>query len=396
MLGKYLAHKRVLIGITGGIAAYKTLELIRRLKEHDAQVKVILTASGKEFVTPLSVQALTNDIETESAMTHITLARWAEVLLIAPATANCIAKLTHGLADDLLSTICLATTAPILIAPAMNQQMWENVATQQNISMLQQRGYKILGPAVGLQACGENGPGRMLEAQELLQLLDAHFAPKLLTNKHILITAGPTQEPIDPVRYLSNHSSGKMGYALAAAALQLGAEVTLISGPTQLSVPNNGKLNFTAITTAQEMLQAVMQTIDNQSAKVDIFIACAAVADYAPVLPQTQKIKKSSANLTLELRRTPDILATVAALPAPLRPFTIGFAAETENLLQNAEAKLRDKCLDLIIANAVDSGKVFNHAENQVWILRKDATPVELPKMRKDVLALHILEDLNC
>lgn len=388
---KYLANKRILIGITGGIAAYKTLDLIRRLKEHDAIVKVILTANGKEFVTQLSVNALTGDIEPESAMSHISLARWAEVLLVAPASANFIAKFTHGLADDLLSTVCLATTAPILVAPAMNQQMWQNIATQQNIALLHQRGVNILGPAIGNQACGENGPGRMLEANELLHALNMHFAPKPLTGKHILITAGPTQEAIDPVRYLSNHSSGKMGYALAEAALQLGARVTLVSGPTQLAAPRGDTLNLIQVMSAQNMLDAVMQTI-NGNLKVDIFIACAAVADYAPVQSQSQKMKKSTEVLTLELRRTPDILAAVAKLPTAMRPFMVGFAAETENLLQNAQKKLHDKCLDLIIANAVDNGKVFNKEENQAWLIHKDAPAVELPKMPKQNLAYKIFE----
>lgn len=387
---KYLAHKHILLGITGGIAAYKSLELIRRLKEHGAVVKVILTAGGKEFITPLSVQALTGDNEPESAMSHINYARWADVLLIAPATANFIAKFTHGLADDLLTTICLATTAPVLIAPAMNQQMWQNFATQANIAQLRHRNISILGPGIGEQACGENGPGRMLEAEELLHLINQHFTPQLLANKHIVITAGPTQEAIDPVRFLSNHSSGKMGYALAIAALQLGATVTLISGPTMLKAPLNAKLELQAVTSAQNMLAAVMRTI-NES-KVDIFIGCAAVADYAPIHAHLEKIKKTSATYTLELMRTPDILAEVAKLPSARRPFTIGFAAETENLLQNAQEKLQNKCLDMIIANAVDNGKVFNQDQNQAWIMGKDTTAVELPSMRKESLAFKILE----
>lgn len=390
---KYLANKRVLIGITGGIAAYKTLELIRRLKEHGAQVKVVLTANGKEFVTELSVRALTGDNEPETAMSHISLARWAEVILVAPASANFIAKFTHGLADDLLSTICLAATAPILVAPAMNQQMWQNVATQDNIKRLQERECKILGPATGNQACGENGPGRMLEPAQLLQAIHDFFAPKFLNNKHILITAGPTQEAIDPVRYISNHSSGKMGYALAAAALQLGAHVTLISGPTALTLPTNDHLEIISTTSAQSMLQAVMQIINRK--KIDIFIGCAAVADYAPVAVNAQKIKKDAEHITLELKRTPDILAQVAALPADSRPFTIGFAAETENLFDNAAQKLQQKCLDLIIANSVDGNKGFNQDDNQVWILGKNTAPIAIPKMRKESLAYEIFAALE-
>jgi phosphopantothenoylcysteine decarboxylase/phosphopantothenate--cysteine ligase len=395
-----LNDKRILIGITGGIAAYKVLELIRRLKEHGAQVKVILTAGGKEFVTPLSIQALSGErvfqtllsAENEAAMGHIELARWADVLLIAPATANCIAKCAHGITDDLLSTVYLATTAPVLIAPAMNQQMWQHTATQGNINVLKQRGVIICGPNSGNQACGEVGPGRMLEAFELLEILAMHFAPKILTNKHVLITAGPTQEAIDPVRYLSNHSSGKMGYALATAALQLGAHVTLISGPTQLSPPQNHNLNFINVTSAQDMLNAVMDAI--HETKVDIFIGCAAVADYTPIEAKEQKTKKDQANLLLELRPTQDILATVAKLPAGQRPFTVGFAAETQNLLQNAEQKLHNKHLDLIIANSVAQGATFNQDENQVFILRKDAAISAWPKMRKDVLAFKLLEEI--
>ncbi|HSX21029.1 MAG TPA: bifunctional phosphopantothenoylcysteine decarboxylase/phosphopantothenate--cysteine ligase CoaBC [Gammaproteobacteria bacterium] len=393
---KYLQQRRILIGITGGIAAYKICELIRRLKEQGAEVKTILTAGGKEFITPLTIRALSGETDVEDAMSHITLARWAEVLLVAPASANFIAKFTHGLADDLLTTTCLATTAPILIAPAMNQQMWQNHATQQNMALLKQRAVTILGPNSGEQACGETGPGRMLEPHDLLQALDTHFAPRLLHNKHVLITAGPTQEAIDPVRYLSNHSSGKMGYALASAALKLGAKVTLISGPTQLSLPATHNLEIVHVKNAAQMLNAVMQHIKAAQPKVDFFVGCAAVADYTPAEARPQKIKKNTATFTLELTRTADILQAVAQLPASLRPFTIGFAAETENLLQNAQQKLHAKCLDMVIANAVDNGKVFGQEENQAWIIRKDLPPVELPIMRKEVLAVRILEDLSC
>ena len=399
-MSKYLQQRRILIGITGGIAAYKILELIRILKGHGAQVKVILTNAGKEFVTPLSLQALTGEkiyqdlfsAESESAMSHIELARWAEVLLIAPATANFIAKYTYGVADDLLTTVCLATTAPILIAPAMNQQMWLNAATQHNIATIQQRAITILGPASGDQACGEIGPGRMLEAQELCNLLNCHFAPQLLSNKHVLITAGPTQEALDPIRYLSNHSSGKMGYALAKAALQLGAKVTLISGPTQQLIPAHSQLQLIPIISAANMYAAVQQAVSSD--KIDVFIGCAAVADYTPVHTQAQKIKKTDQNLTLELQRTPDILAMVSQLPAGQRPFTVGFAAETENLVANAQTKLQNKCLDLIIANAVDNGKVFNQDSNQVIILRPGVNPVLLDQMHKDALAFRLLEEI--
>ncbi len=394
-----LNNKRILIGITGGIAAYKVLELIRLLKEHKAQVKVILTASGHEFVTPLSIQALNGEkvysellsVENESAMSHIDLARWAEVLLIVPATANFMAKMQFGLADDLLSTVCLATTSPILIAPAMNQQMWQNTATQDNLTALKHRGVAILGPASGSQACGEIGPGRMLEAQQLLEHLNAHFAPQLLSGQHVLITAGPTKEAIDPVRFISNHSSGKMGYALAAAAHKLGAKVTLISGPTSLPPPQG--LNFVAVTSAQEMLEAVLQTTNN-TPKVDLFIACAAVADYRPIKYQTQKIKKSAITMQLELERTPDILATVAQLSTELRPICVGFAAETTNLYQHAANKLKDKKIDFVLANNVENGKVFNQDQNQVTIFSKFSDPVVLPNLRKEILAYEILQSV--
>lgn len=395
MLIKYLATKRVLIGITGGIAAYKICELIRTLKEHGAEVKTILTAHGAEFITPLTIHALTGETEPTDAMRHINLARWADVILIAPASANFIAKLANGLADDLLSTVCLATSAPLLVAPAMNQQMWQNVATQNNINILQQREIKILGPGIGDQACGENGPGRMLEPLQLLEHLDTHFAPAILANKHVLITAGPTREAIDPVRFLSNHSSGKMGYALAAAALKLGAKVTLISGPTYLTVPQHANLQYIPVVSAQDMLNAVMEVMQNDVFKVDIFIGCAAVADYTPINTHNQKLKKSTETLNLKLQRTPDILNMVSSLPTQIRPFTIGFAAETEKLLANAGKKLQNKCLDMIIANAVDSERGFNQDNNQVYIISKDSEIHELPIMDKKILAYKIFEYLE-
>lgn len=392
---KYLKDKRILIGITGGIAAYKICELIRHLKEHGAEVRTILTQHGAEFITPLTIQTLTGETELNDPMRHITLARWADVILVAPCTANFIAKLAYGLADDLLSTTCVATQAPIKVAPAMNQQMWQNAATQQNITTLQNRGIDILGPGIGDQACGENGPGRMLEAIELLAHLDLHFAPQKLTNKHILITAGPTLEAIDPVRYLSNHSSGKMGYALAKAALNLGAKVTLISGPTNLPPITHQNLTFISVISANDMYSAVMRCIDNTKALVHVFIACAAVADYTPVATNAQKIKKNTDHLTLELQRTPDILRSVANMPQNMRPFTIGFAAETQDLIVNAQQKLADKCLDLIVANHVADGKVFNQETNQVVILDKYLKVQELPIMQKTSLAYEILENIS-
>jgi len=388
----YLRNKRILIGITGGVAAYKILELIRRLKEHGAIVKVILTESGMEFVTPLSIEALGADKLDATPMAHIDLARWCDVMLIAPASANFIAKFSNGLADDLLTTVCLAITAPILVAPAMNQQMWLHPATQQNVTTLKQRNFTILGPANGNQACGEIGPGRMLEASELLEVLEQHFAPKLFSNQHIVITAGPTQEAIDPIRYLSNHSSGKMGYALAMAALNLGATVTLISGPTALTVPNNANLQLRSVITAADMYQAVMDTINNSKFPAKIFIGCAAVADYKPSQAAVHKLKKDQALLNLALERTDDILTAVAKLPSETRPFTIGFAAETENLEHNALQKLQAKNLDLIIANKVGNGLVFNQDQNQVTIYDRNGLVVDLPKMPKLSLAYYILE----
>lgn len=396
-----LAHKRILLGITGGIAAYKILELIRRLKEQQAQIKVILTSSAKEFITPLSVQALLGEriydtllsAENEAAMSHIELARWAEVILVAPATAHFMAKYANGLADDLLSTVALATMAQVIVAPAMNQQMWQHPATQNNLNTLQQRGAIICGPATGSQACGENGPGRMLEAEDLLNALATHFMTKTLAGKHILITAGPTQEPLDPIRFLSNHSSGKMGYALANAALQLGAKVTLISGPTAMKL-QHANLTVVNIITAQQMLQAVLDKIDNSLVKTDVFISCAAVADYTPIQTSLQKIKKSTGNISIELQPTEDILGTIAKLPSNKRPFCVGFAAETENLISNAKLKLQQKSLDLVIANSVDNGKGFNQDDNQVVLLHKDGTTKELPTMRKEHLAFTLLEEI--
>lgn len=392
---KYLQNKRILIGITGGIAAYKICELIRALKEYNAEIRTIITEHGKEFITPLTIQTLTGEQPVLDSMGHITIARWADVLLIAPASANFIAKLNAGLADDLLSTTCLATTAPILIAPAMNQQMWQNPATKHNIYQLQNRGMQIIGPGIGNQACGENGPGRMLEPTEILEHLDKHFAPKILTGKHILITAGPTQEAIDPVRFISNHSSGKMGYELANAALKLGANVTLISGPTNLAAPHNQNLTFVAVISAQEMLDTVLHTIQTAKNQVHTFISCAAVADYAPKNIYEHKLKKHTTSINLELQKTTDILQTVASMHNNIRPYTIGFAAETENLVENAQKKLESKCLDMIIANYVGNDKGFNQENNEVLIIDKTGNIKALPLQSKSTLAYAILENIQ-
>lgn len=346
--------KKILLGITGGIAAYKAAELVRRLKERGYSVRVVMTAGAKAFITPLTLQALSGlpvhedllDTHAEAAMGHIELAKWADFIVVAPASANFIARLAHGFADDLLTTLCLASAAPIAIAPAMNQQMWQAAATQDNIALLKHRKVAIWGPAAGEQACGDVGPGRMLEPMALVEhIMQCLHLTHALTGKRLVITAGPTQEAIDPVRYLTNHSSGKMGYALAQAAQQYGAEVILISGPVALTAPAGVKR--IDVTTAQQMQTAVMQAISH----CDIFIATAAVADYRCEKPANQKLKKTADTLTVELVKNPDILTAVASLPQ--RPFCIGFAAETENLLQHANEKLQHKQLDMIAANLV-------------------------------------------
>jgi phosphopantothenoylcysteine decarboxylase/phosphopantothenate--cysteine ligase len=364
-----LTNKNILLGVTGGIAAYKTPDLVRKLTALGANVRVVMTHSAKEFVSPLSLQAVSGnpvsddllDRNAESAMGHIELARWADKLLIAPASANFMAKLSHGLADDLLSTLCLATSAPVCIAPAMNQQMWHAVATQANLLTLLERGVLVFGPAQGEQACGDVGPGRMLEPNVLADMLAQSHIEPLFTNKHIVITAGPTREEIDPVRFISNHSSGKMGYALANAALALGAKVTLVSGPVGLMPPVGADVR--QVVSAEQMHSAVMEVVHN----CDIFIGCAAVADYKPQQKIPQKIKKSEAELTLTFTRNPDILSDVAHLTHP--PFTVGFAAETQDMERYARDKLSRKKLDLIAANDVSqAGLGFNSDQNALTI----------------------------
>lgn len=382
-----LRNQKILLGITGGIAAYKSADLARRLREAGAEVRVVMTRAAKEFITPLTMQAVSGnpvhhdllDPNAEAAMGHIELARWAEMILIAPASADFMAKLTHGFADDLLSTLCLATTAPIVLAPAMNQQMWLNAATQQNIKTLLMRAIKILGPASGEQACGEVGIGRMLEPQDIVQALSS---TPLLTQKNILITAGPTQENIDPVRYISNYSSGKMGYALAEAAMLHGANVTLISGPVNLITPKN--IKRVDVKTAEQMQAAVLDKI----AAVDIFISVAAVADYRFKNIAENKIKKSENNLTLELERNPDILASVASLSE--RPFIVGFAAETNDVITNAKVKLKNKNIDMIAANQVGEAIGFSADQNQLTVIWKDGEK-SLPLTSKKILALQLI-----
>jgi len=382
-----LEGKQILLGITGGIAAYKTAELIRLLRKSNAEVQVVMTHAATEFITPLTLQTLSGravrqeffDPNDEASIGHIELARWADLILIAPGSADFMARLAHGLANDLLSTLCLASTAPIAIAPAMNQQMWLNPATQTNARLLQERGVKLWGPDEGDQACGETGPGRMLEPSELLAYTAKQFSRQALTGKHVLLTAGPTQEPIDPVRFIGNRSSGKMGFALARAFVEAGAQVNLISGPASLATP--ASVTRTDVGTAVEMQQAVTEQVD----QCDIFVACAAVADYRPDISAAQKIKKSREQLELTLIRNPDILAEVAARATPA--FTVGFAAETERVVEHAEEKRRLKGADMIAANLVGAEEGgFERDENALTVLWEGGSKV-LPMAKKEKLA---------
>lgn len=391
--------KRWLLGITGGIAAYKTPELVRLLKKRDLDVRVVLSQGAKAFVTPLTLQAVSAhpvysellDADFEAAMGHIELARWAEGILIAPLSANRLAALAHGFADDLLTTLCLATTAPIYAAPAMNRQMWEHPATQANLAILKERGITMLGPDWGEQACGEVGLGRMLEPAAIVEQLFAKIEPAtaaILNGKRILITAGPTREAIDPVRYISNRSSGKMGMALAEAAKSLGADVTLIHGPIQCAVPSNMKT--IAVISAQDMLNAV----DAEIANTDIFISAAAVADFRTQEMATQKMKKGQANTwELSLVQNPDILASVASRSHS--PFCVGFAAETEHSLENAKQKLLNKKIDLIAVNDVSRQDIgFDTEDNALTVISSAATH-QLAKEPKYQIALKLLHLIN-
>ena len=362
-----LGGKRILLGVTGGIAAYKAAALVRELKKAGADVQVVMTDAARAFVTPLTFQALSGrpvrhallDPAEESGLDHIGLARWAELVLIAPATADFLARLAAGLAGDLLSTLCLATTAPIAVAPAMNHRMWEAAATRANVEVLRGRGVQVLGPAEGDQACGESGAGRMLEPEALAAWVTDRQAPRPLAGRTVLVTAGPTREPLDPVRYLSNRSSGKMGYAVAAAAARAGARVVLVSGPVGLAAPEG--VEQVSVETAEEMLRAVQR----HAGGADVFVAAAAVADYRPREPSPRKVKRSAALLNLALEPTPDVLGWVAGLPR--RPFLVGFAAETEDLETNARRKLERKGLDLVAANRVGvPGTGFDADENEL------------------------------
>jgi phosphopantothenoylcysteine decarboxylase / phosphopantothenate---cysteine ligase len=362
---------RVVLGVTGGIAAYKSAELTRRLKERGADVQVVMTAGAQQFVTPLTFQALSGrpvrtdlwDAAAEAAMGHIELARWPQRIVIAPATADFIARLAHGLADDLLSTLCLATNVPIVVVPAMNRLMWGNPATQANVATLRQRGVTILGPADGSQACGETGAGRMVEPQEIVEAVftvPCVATAGSLRGRKVVVTAGPTRERIDPVRFITNRSSGKMGYAVAEAARDAGANVVIISGP--VNVPTPPGVKRVDVETAEQMMNAVQAEV----ADTDIFIAAAAVSDYRMREVAEHKIKKTSDELSLQLTRTPDILATVAA--GSPRPFVVGFAAETQNVERNALGKLEGKKLDMIAANQVGEGLAFDCDDNALTL----------------------------
>jgi len=390
-----LQDKKILLGISGGIAAYKTPELVRRLKEHGADVRVVMTEGAKAFITPLTLQAVSGnhvadsllDSQAELAMGHIELAKWADLIIIAPATADIIARITAGMANDLLSTLCLATDAPIALAPAMNQQMWHAPATQANISTITQWGFHIWGPGSGEQACGDIGLGRMLEVNELVELSSDFFADKYLQGQHWVITAGPTREAIDPVRYISNHSSGKMGYAIAHAALRAGAQVTLISGPVNLKAPIGCQL--INVISATEMHQKAL----NNASACTTFVACAAVADYRVADVATEKIKKSNDNMQLELVKNHDIVADVAQLDD--KPFIVGFAAETQNVEHYARGKLMRKNLDLIAANDVaKSGQGFNSDDNALTVFSA-IDKIEIPLANKQIVAKKLVSLIN-
>lgn len=365
-----IMSKKIVLGITGGIAAYKCAELTRRLTENGAQVKVVMTDSAQQFITPLTMQAVSgNPVSTslldpaaEAAMGHIEFAKWADLILIAPASANTIAKMAHGMADDLLTTLVLATPAKVAIAPAMNQQMYAHPATQQNLQKLSEYGVSIWGPASGEQACGDVGKGRMLEPNELVELCLMRHETPLLAGKTVTITAGPTREALDPVRFISNHSSGKMGFSLARAAKALGANVNLISGPVNLTTPS--EVNRFDVESAQQMHDAAMELAVNS----DVFIGCAAVADYKATATANNKIKKQGDTMTIELSKNPDIIASVAALKAN-RPFTVGFAAETNDVANYAKGKLKNKNLDMICANDVSDSSIGFNSENNAMTL---------------------------
>ncbi|GGH90787.1 bifunctional phosphopantothenoylcysteine decarboxylase/phosphopantothenate--cysteine ligase CoaBC [Pseudomonas fluvialis] len=389
-----LFRKRIVLGVGGGIAAYKSAELVRRLRDQGAEVRVVMTRAGCEFITPLTLQALSGhpvgldllDPAAEAAMGHIELARWADLVLIAPATADLMARLAQGVANDLLTTLVLATDAPVALAPAMNQAMWRDPATQANAQLLEQRGMRLFGPGVGSQACGDTGAGRMLEAEELAQRAADCFQAGLLDGVRVLITAGPTREAIDPVRYITNHSSGKMGFALAEAAAEAGAQVTLVCGPVHLPTPQ--RVQRIDVSSARDMLAACEAAMP-----CELLIAAAAVADYRPQVVASHKLKKDPTRedgLLLQLVRNPDILATLAGRSD--RPFSVGFAAETENLLDYASRKLRDKNLDLIVANDVANPNIgFNSEDNAITVIDRQLQPTAFAQTSKGKIARQLI-----
>ncbi|HEC05590.1 MAG TPA: bifunctional phosphopantothenoylcysteine decarboxylase/phosphopantothenate--cysteine ligase CoaBC [Thiolapillus brandeum] len=385
-----VANQNILLGVTGGIAAYKSVELARLLLKAGARVRVVMTEAATRFVSPLTFQAVTGspvrcslfDEEHEAAMGHIELARWADQMVIAPASADFMARMALGLANDLLTTLCLASASSIAIAPAMNQRMWQHPAVQHNLSLLEERGVRVLGPESGEQACGDTGPGRMLEPADMLAALDSASGAGLFAGKKVLITAGPTHEAIDPVRFIGNRSSGKMGYALARAFRRGGADVLLVSGPVSLPAPPG--VNRVNVQTALQMHKAVFENIHS----VDIFVGCAAVADYRPENPQQQKIKKLSDRMDISLVRNPDILAEVATLEEG--PYTLGFAAETQNLVENARAKLLAKQVDMLAANSVADGMGFESDENTLLVIWPEGEK-HLPVQDKQQLAESLL-----
>lgn len=390
-----LSNRRVLLGVSGGIAAYKSAELIRRLQDFGAEVRVVMTQASREFITPLTLQALSGnpvhtsllDTEAEAAMGHIELARWADLILIAPASADVISRLAQGKGDDLLTTVCLASRCPMAVAPAMNQAMWHNAATQDNLQLLVSRGVHQLGPESGGQACGDVGLGRMSDPDSIAAAVTELFESRGLDGKTVVITAGPTREAIDPVRYVSNHSSGKMGYALAQAAVDAGAKTVLISGPTSLLVPDH--VDCINVVSAEDMCREAIDTLDN----CDIFIASAAVADFRPVEVAQQKIKKTGQQtMTIEMVKNPDIVAMVAE--DEHRPFVVGFAAETQDCIRYARDKLVRKKLDLIIANDVSNPEIgFNSDNNQVTLVTKE-NEISLPENSKNQLAREIIKEI--
>lgn len=387
-----LAQRRILLGVSGGIAAYKSCEVVRRLRELGAEVRVVMTEGATHFVGPTTFQALSGqpvrvslwDAQAEAAMGHIELARWAERILVAPASADLLARLAHGQADDLLTTLCLASAAPLYLAPAMNQQMWAHPAVQANIETLRRHGAQLLGPAVGDQACGDVGSGRMLEPHELRDALAASFGEPLLAGLRVLVSAGPTYEDIDPVRFIGNRSSGRMGFAVAEAAAQAGAVVSLVAGPVDLATPP-GVARRIDVRSAAQMHAAVLDA----AAQADIYIGAAAVGDYRPLQVAAQKLKKhDGSELTLRLGENPDILASLSAQTA--HPFLVGFAAETHDVASYAQAKLRHKRLDMIAANQVGGGLGFEAADNALTLYWADGV-AELPRAAKPELARQLI-----